>query len=182
MNQLQLFAISGSLRASSRNTALLQAVQQLAPAPIHVTLFSELAQIPPFNPDLNVDEYPVLARLRDQIIAADGLIIASPEYAHGVSGVLKNALDWLVGTEAFVHKPVIMLNAAPRAQHAFAALKETLLLMSVHWIDSASVTIPVIGSIETCPQIVADSHCRTLITQALSDFSAEIMRARVDIV
>ncbi|WP_297576378.1 NADPH-dependent FMN reductase [uncultured Deefgea sp.] len=116
---LHLIAISGSLRAASCNTALLRAVQSVAPSHIHVTLFAQLAQVPPFNPDIDIETVPLLAQLRDQIIAADGVLIASPEYAHGVSGVMKNLLDWLVNTPAFANKPVATLNTSPRAQHAF---------------------------------------------------------------
>lgn len=118
---IHLIAISGSLRAASCNSALLRAVKALAPCEIRVTLFEHLALVPPFNPDLDIESVPLLAALRDQIIAADGVLIASPEYAHGVSGVMKNLLDWLVNTPAFVNKPVATLNAAPRAQHAFAS-------------------------------------------------------------
>ena len=63
------------------------------------------------------------------------MIIASPEYAHGVSGVLKNALDWLVGSDGFAGKPVLILNAAPRARHAIVALREILATMSAQIVD-----------------------------------------------
>jgi NAD(P)H-dependent FMN reductase len=73
------------------------------------------------------------------------LLIASPEYAHGVSGAIKNALDWLVGFEPSVGKPVVVLNASPRAHHADDALRETLRTMSAVIVESASVSIPLLG-------------------------------------
>jgi NAD(P)H-dependent FMN reductase len=85
-------------------------------------------------------------RLRDQIATADALLIASPEYAHGVTGAIKNTLDWLVGCEAFVNKPVAVLNASPRAHHADAALRETLKTMSAVIVEAALLTIPLLGS------------------------------------
>ncbi|WP_293935625.1 NADPH-dependent FMN reductase [Iodobacter sp.] len=176
--KIQLLALSGSLRATSRNTALLRAMQQLAPASINITLYQQLALIPPFNPDLDIDDFPVIADLRDQIIQADGLIVASPEYAHGVSGVLKNALDWLVSTPALVNKPVVTFNAAPRAHHAFDSLQEILKMMSAHWIADASITLPIIGAIETAADIVANKVCHSAISSALICFTNEIERLK----
>jgi NAD(P)H-dependent FMN reductase len=74
------------------------------------------------------------------------VLIASPEYAHGVTGAIKNALDWMVGNESFVDKPVGLLNAAPRATIGQAALRETLVTMSAHNVPAACVTVPVLGS------------------------------------
>ena len=64
-------------------------------------------------------------------------MIAAPEYAHGVPGALKNALDWLVASDAFPGKPVALINAAPRAFHAQAALRETLATMAARLVPEA---------------------------------------------
>ena len=69
------------------------------------------------------------------------MVISSPEYAHGVSGMLKNALDWLVGGPEMVEKPVVLFNTSPHATHAIAALAETLRTMSVKLVDDACVAI-----------------------------------------
>lgn len=143
---MQILAISGSLRAQSINSALLRAVARLAPADMQVRLFTELGQIPLFNPDLDPCAQPVVERLRQQLGAADLLLIASPEYAHGVTGVLKNALDWMVGNDALVHKPVVLLNASPRAIHAPAALREILQVMSAVIVEEASLCVPLLGT------------------------------------
>lgn len=143
---MKVLALSGSLRAVSNNTALLRAVARLAPADITVELFHDLGQLPLFNPDLEASDPAAVALLRAQIMSADALIIASPEYAHGITGVMKNALDWMVGCEAFVNKPVALLNASPRALHAQAALRETLSVMSARIIEAASITVPILGS------------------------------------
>ena len=88
---------------------------------MRIVRFDRLGEFPLFNPDT---EYPSPAAVRDlidRVNAADGLLIASPEYAHGVTGVMKNALDWIVGCEAVVYKPVAVLNASPRATHGRGA-------------------------------------------------------------
>jgi chromate reductase, NAD(P)H dehydrogenase (quinone) len=143
---IRVLALCGSLRAASLNALLLQACVHLAPPGVQIDRFDTLGALPLFNPDLEaIDPLPVRA-LRTQIIAADALLIASPEYAHGVSGVMKNALDWMVGCEAFVEKPFALLNASPRATHARAALYETLVTMSAWPIDAASIAVPLLGA------------------------------------
>lgn len=88
-------AFAGSLRERSYNRALLRAAQELAPDGMDIRIFDRVAEIPLFNEDLEAegDPEPVLA-LRRAIAEADGLLVATPEYNHGVPGVLKNALDW----------------------------------------------------------------------------------------
>ena len=143
---MKILAISGSLRKASLNTTLLRAVARIAPPRIEVTLFRGLGDLPLFNPDIEATEPAAVVALREQIIASDALLIASPEYAHGVTGAIKNALDWMVGNESFVNKPVALLNASPRATHAQAALRETVSTMSARLIDEACIAVPILGS------------------------------------
>ncbi len=143
---MRILAISGSLRAASVNSALLRAVRALAPKGIAVELYSGVGALPLFNPDLEADLPSAVAHFHGQVAAADALLIASPEYAHGVTGTIKNALDWLVGFEPFVFKTVAVLNASARASHSDAALRETLKTMNAHLVEDASVTIPLLGS------------------------------------
>ena len=119
---MKILAISGSLRANSKNTKLLQNAG--------LEVYSELAQLPYFNPDLDTESPPEpVARFRKLLQDADAVLISSPEYAHGVPGVLKNALDWIVSSGEFVQKPVALVNASLNATHAQASLKETLTVM-----------------------------------------------------
>src|SRR5215471_687580 len=100
----RILAISGSLRAVSSNTALLRAAAMLAPAGVEIRVYDGLGDLPHFNPDLEGAEPPVVKDFGAQVGAADGIILSTPEYAHGVPGVLKNALDWLVGGFDFINK------------------------------------------------------------------------------
>lgn len=105
-----------------------------------------VGELPLFNPDLEFHVPSSVAQLRAEVAAADALLIASPEYAHGVTGTIKNTLDWLVSFELFVNKPVAVLNASPRAHHADSALRETLKTMSAVIVEAASVSIPLLGA------------------------------------
>lgn len=142
---MKILAISGSLRAASINTALLRAVARIAPDSITVEIYTDLGNLPLFNPDVEIVDSPYPAALRAKIMASNALLITSPEYAHGMTGAIKNALDWMVGCEAFVNKPVVLFHSSPRAVHAKAALRETLSMMSAHIIEPACITVPLLG-------------------------------------
>jgi NAD(P)H-dependent FMN reductase len=174
-----LLALSGSLRQASINSALLRAVARLAPADIQVQFYHGLGRLPLFNPDIEHTDPAPVAELRAQIIAADGVLIASPEYAHGISGVMKNALDWMVGGEAFVDKPVALLNASPRAVHAQAALRETVTVMSARLIEAASITVPILGAGLDTDGIVAHAEISARLRAMLRDFRVALRPAPV---
>jgi chromate reductase, NAD(P)H dehydrogenase (quinone) len=143
---VNVLALSGSLRRASINSALLRAAARIAQPPLRITVFGSLGALPLFNPDLEESLPEPVAVLRRAIGVADALMIATPEYAHGVSGPMKNALDWLVSDEGFVAKPVALLNASPRAHHAHDALLETLNTMSARVLREACVVLPLLGS------------------------------------
>jgi chromate reductase, NAD(P)H dehydrogenase (quinone) len=141
MRHFTVLALSGSLRKASLNTAMLTMAVGCAPPGLRVNLHRGLGDLPLFNPDLELHEPPSVARLRSEIAMADAVIIASPEYAHGVSGVMKNALDWMVATGVFVDKPVVLWNASPRASIALVALRETLIVMSARLVNEAALEL-----------------------------------------
>jgi chromate reductase len=173
-----ILALSGSLRAASLNSMLLRALARLAPAGTTVALGAELGLLPLFNADLEAHAPPPVAALRARIVAADAVLIASPEYAHGVTGVIKNALDWMVGNESFVDKPVALLNASPRATLAQAALRETLLTMSARIVDPACVAVPLLGAGLTEDAIVGDARLAASLVGALRALEAAVIESR----
>ena len=178
---MKIFAISGSLRAASLNSALLRAVGRLAPADISVVIYHGLGDLPLFNPDIEASDPAPVANLRTQIMSADALLIASPEYAHGVTGVLKNALDWMVGCEAFVHKPVALLNASPRAIHAQASLRETITVMSACIVEEASITVPILGSNFCEGEIVLRPDISASLLAALIVLRGAVVATRTEV-
>lgn len=139
---MNVLAVSGSLREASSNTSLLRALGALAPADAAVSFSVPLDSLPFFNSDVEEAGLPPSVRVwRTEVGLADAIVISSPEYAHGVSGVLKNALDWLVGGVEIHGKPVSVLNARPQATIAHAALVETLRVMGARVVDRTAVPL-----------------------------------------
>jgi chromate reductase len=143
---MKLIAISGSLRAKSSNAALLRAVQRVAPDGVEIEIYEGLGELPHFNPDLDgEDQQPPasVAALRALLRGADGVVLSSPEYAHGVPGSLKNMLDWLVSAGELARKPVVLFNASPQGgMYAQNALVETLRTMDWNVVEEASLLEP----------------------------------------
>lgn len=114
---MHVVAISGSLKASSANSALVRALADADPEQIEV--WDALGDLPHFTPD--DDGGAPVASLRDAVLGADAVLLATPEYAGGMPGVLKNALDWLVGTGELYGKPVAIVSAAPAPERGVNA-------------------------------------------------------------
>lgn len=157
----------------SSNTVLLRAAAALAPADVEVVFYTGLGELPHFNPDLDTDlgdpKLPLPVRdLRAQVGAADGILISSPEYAHGVPGSLKNALDWLVGGSEMPGKPVALVNASPHATHAQASLAETLRTMSVELVPGSPFAVPFTGRRLDETAAAADPEIAAAIQVALA--------------
>ncbi|HEV8452030.1 MAG TPA: NAD(P)H-dependent oxidoreductase [Gaiellales bacterium] len=114
---MRVLTISGSLRPESLNTLLLRAAEEQAPAGVQLVRFAELAAIPPFHGERSdPGESPAAVReLREQIEAADAVLIATPEYNGSIPGVLKNALDWVstpFPDNVLRGKPVAVIGAS----------------------------------------------------------------------
>jgi chromate reductase len=117
MSPLVVCGVAGSLRRQSYNRALLRAAQELAPAGMEIRVFDRLAEVPLFNEDVEAagDPEPVQA-LKRAIGEADALLVATPEYNHGVPGVLKNAIDWASRPprgSVLAGKPAAIFGASP---------------------------------------------------------------------
>ena len=165
---MKIIAISGSLRARSLNTAVLHAAGRLAPAGVRIELFEGIGNLPFFNFDLDGERPPQeVTSFRTVVGSADGLLISSPEYARGVAGVMKNALDWLVGSHEFPSKPVALINTSPRATHALAALTITLETMSARLVKDASITLPLLGTANDADSIAANAELADPLRRAL---------------
>jgi chromate reductase len=111
---IKVLGISGSLRRGSFNTAALHEATRLAPAGMVIEL-ADISEIPLYNEDVYAHGFPpAVERLREQIRAADALLIATPEYNYSVPGVLKNVIDWVSRPpeQPFAGKPVALMGAS----------------------------------------------------------------------
>jgi chromate reductase, NAD(P)H dehydrogenase (quinone) len=172
---MKLLALSGSLRMASANSALLEAMKRLAPPDVEIVLYRDLSLLPAFNPDIEDDPPGPAATLRAAVGASDGLLIACPEYAHGLPGVFKNALDWLVGSTEFPGKPVALINAAPRAFHAQASLREILNTMSAQLVAEAFVTVKAPSDVADVEALFRDAALIAALANGLERF-VEVLR------
>jgi len=182
---LRLLAISGSLRSASSNTTVLHALQAIAPVGVIVSLYNCLGDLPYFNPDLDGETSTPpssVGQLRTQIGQADGLLISSPEYAHGVPGALKNALDWLVSSLEFPGKPVALINISPRSTFVHASLSETLTTMSASLIADPAFTLSLPRRGLDVAGILADRQVTQWLHAALDAFVRAIkVHSTIDI-
>lgn len=143
---MKVLALSGSLRAASSNSALLRAAAAMAPAGMDFTFYDQqIAALPYFSPDLDAEGMtppPTVAEFRALLAAADGVLICCPEYAHGVPGAFKNALDWIVSSGSLSGKPTAVLMASPSgALNARAALLPTLRVIEADIVFDASLQL-----------------------------------------
>jgi NAD(P)H-dependent FMN reductase len=173
---MRVLALSGSLRTGSTNTTLLEAAAALAPESMEIRLFDGLAQLPHFNPDLEHEMNPAVEAWRSALRASSGLIISTPEYAHGIPGALKNALDWVVGSGETIDLPFALFNASTRSRYAIESLEEVLRTMAGRIIPEACIALPLLGKNQTVNEIVTDPNLATAIRVALQAFKAAIAK------
>ncbi|WP_417267253.1 NADPH-dependent FMN reductase [Celeribacter baekdonensis] len=144
---MHILALSGSTRRASTNTALLQALSAVAPEGMDITVFDGLGQLPIFSPDLEGPDRPkAVSNFIAHIKAADGVIIASPEYVRALPGGLKNALDWLVSGEELIGKPIALAHASHRGDEMLTDLRRVLSTVSSGFTTDIFLRIPVMAS------------------------------------
>lgn len=174
-----VLAISGSLRAASSNGAVVEAAGLVAPDGVRVEVYGGLAGLPHFNPDVEESALPPEpAELRAAVGRADAVLISSPEYAHGVPGSLKNALDWLVGGPEFYCKPVALVNASPASVHAPAQLAEIAATMGGDLVRAAWIDLPLRGRGLTAAQLAADPSLAGPLRGALAALAEHVRALR----
>jgi len=122
--------VCGSLQRQSSNLTLLQSAIALAPESVEIALFDGLRDLPLFNPDEESSTtQPGVQAWRNALAGADAVLIATPEYAHSLPGSLKNAIDWVIGSNELYHKVVAITSAVAggqRGRMGLAALAQTL--------------------------------------------------------
>ena len=191
---MRVAALSGSLRAASTNAAFLHELARSAPAGTSVRVYGRLAELPAFDPDrdrsrLSLTGRPgterpanaadeAVAELIDGVRDADAVIVACPEYAGGLPGAFKNALDHLVGTDAFAGKPFAHHNLAPRASLAQASLATVLGTMGGKRVADACLTLELSGAPLEPGAMAVDAALAALVRGSLDALADAVRRAR----
>ncbi len=172
-----ILTISGSLRANSSNDAVIKAAFDFIKDKANIVAFEGLGTLPHF--DDNPNPAKEVVAFRELIRKADGVLICSPEYAFGVPGSLKNALDWTVTSGDFVSKPVALITAATGGDKAHAALLLTLRVISSVLPDDCALILPYIRSKMNAAGEVADPATLSLIEQAANNLLQNIEATRL---
>jgi chromate reductase, NAD(P)H dehydrogenase (quinone) len=161
---------------------LLEAARRVAPAGLIVQVYSGVGALPHFNQDLDsLDPAalpPEVAELRAFVGRADALLLSTPEYAHGLPGAFKNALDWLVGSTEFPGKLVAVISPTARSTHAQAQLREVLSTMSARLLNAGSVTIALPRRDMDADEIAADRELSMLLRSLLEDIASAVRANR----
>jgi chromate reductase len=144
---LRILGISGSLRRGSHNTNLLRAAAKMLPPGAELEIYDGLRELPPYDPDLDTEPADLsVARLREAIANADGVVIATPEYNGSIPGVLKNALDWAsrpFPDSVLRGKPVAVIGASTGLFGAVWAQAEVRKVLGVIGADVIDDELPV---------------------------------------
>jgi chromate reductase, NAD(P)H dehydrogenase (quinone) len=175
---VKILAISGSLRANSSNTSILRAIVGLVPDRVQMSFYPGVGDLPHFNPDLDADRgLFTVENWRTQLRSADGILFCTPEYAHGVSGVLKNALDWIVSSGELMHKPTAVISASPAPDggaKANASLVQTLRVMMAAIPAAAILCIPAVSAKLTARGEISDPQTASSLQSLLATLVATI--------
>lgn len=176
---IQILGISGSLRRQSSNTLLLHALVPLLPPGARLQVFDGIGELPHFNPDLDQKEKILsVEKFREALAHADAVLISTPEYAFGMPGVLKNALDWVVSSGELNEKPVAAISASPLhtgGNKAMASLLPTLTALGTHWSEGSTHSIPVVYKKMTGTEIT-DPQTREKLQAVLETLCAKVRR------
>jgi NAD(P)H-dependent FMN reductase len=141
-NRKKVLAICGSTRAESVNLHILKRIAEMYEKEINFSIFTQIDQIPHFNPDLDTDTPPeAVSNFRKQIEEADGILICTPEYVFSLPGSFKNAIEWLVSTILLTDKPAALITASSSGQKAHEALNLVMKTVGVKLADAASLLI-----------------------------------------
>lgn len=171
----KVLAISGSTRQQSVNRLFINAVAQLAMDHFTVELFNSIADLPHFNPDNDTLEAPAaVASFREKIKNADGVFICSPEYAMGVPGTLKNALDWTVGTSDFSNKPGALITASLSGLKAHESLLGTLRVIEARIADDSQLVVSFAKTKVSAEAKITDEATLASVKRLINSFVAEM--------
>lgn len=172
MSKKKILAVSGSTREKSTNLCLILAIKELYKDNFEIDIYNEIADLPQFNPDLDIDPAPEkVLELRKKLKQADGILICTPEYAMGVPGTLKNAIDWTVSSCEFSKKPVALITASSVGEKAHASLLETLKIIESNITSDTQLLISFAKTKISSDAVITDRETLDQVKKVISSFS-----------
>jgi NAD(P)H-dependent FMN reductase len=138
-----VLAIVGSASKASSNLQLIHYLANNSPEHLKLTLYKPLKELPPFDPELSLQNTPgSILELRESIEAADGIIVCSPEYVFSIPSGLKNLIEWCVSTTIFTDKTTGIITAAAQGQKAHEELQLLLQTLMAQLSEETTLLIP----------------------------------------
>ncbi len=176
-NKLKILAISGSLRANSSNTIILEAIKKIMPEQVEFSIYKGISGLPHFD---DADRVPVaVSEWRQALLQADAVVICSPEYAFGIPGSLKNALDWTVGSGELVNKPLALITAATGGEKAHAAWLQIFTALSANIPDGCALLISYVRSKLNAAGEISDAATLDAVKKLIKNL-VEVMEEKMD--
>ena len=170
---LKILCLSGSLRAnSSTHIVLNEIIKQHAD--VQFTVYNNLGNLPHFNDSSEIPE--AVTNFRTALQQADGVLFVTPEYAFGVPGTLKNALDWTVSSGEFVNKPTAVIVASTGGENAFHSVLLTLKAISANIGEKSTLLVSFIRS-KVSSLEVTDPQLKILLKEVIEDLKGNIRSA-----
>lgn len=168
----KILAISGSTRQNSINHSLIQAIVELSAGNLDITVFAGIGGLPQFNPDHdNESVVKEVSDFRQQLKNAEGVIICTPEYAHGVPGTLKNAIDWTISSSSFPNKPTMLITASTGGHYGHQALLETLRAIQAKNIGNLQMIIPFVKTKLNADNRIIDERTLQDVKNLITNFN-----------
>ncbi|MGZ5246923.1 MAG: NADPH-dependent FMN reductase [Flavitalea sp.] len=172
MNMKKVVSISGSTRQNSTNHSLLKAIAELLGSGFEVIIYEGIGQLPQFNPDHDGQNVPKeIVDFRQLLNDSAAIIICTPEYAHGVPGSLKNAIDWTISSSSFPHKQTMLITASTSGHFGHQALMETLRAIEARDVDKLQMVIPYAKTKISLDNKITDPNTLSELKKLIQDFT-----------
>jgi len=153
------------------NHSLIKAIIELSETNLNILVFDGIGNLPQFNPDHDGDTVALeVSDFRQQLNNAEGIIICTPEYAHGVPGSLKNAIDWTISSSSFPHKPTMLITASTGGFYGHKALMETLKAIEAKNIENLQLVIPFVKTKVNEENKITDEKTLAEVRKLIFDF------------
>ncbi len=181
-DKLKILAVSGSTRKASSNLNLIKAIADMTSETFTINIFEAVSDLPHFNPDLDNENIPKqVTDFRRQLREADGILICTPEYAIGVPGTLKNAIDWTVSSMEFSQKPVALITASLSGEKAHKSLLGTLLIIEAKMTSDTQLLISFIKSKVNDDCKITDKETLSSVTKLIQSLTQIITTEKNDL-